>query len=116
MFNRSVWFALVASTSGCMAASESGTSDELGTGGELAKPAAVPAVQTFTALASVPVAGPGAALVLTDGRVITEDADETDWWSLTPDLTGSYGERHVEAARVAAEQLRAALLLVRRVT
>ena len=33
---------------------------------------------------------PGAALLLTDGRVFAQDAGTTDWWLLTPDAFGSY--------------------------
>ncbi len=32
----------------------------------------------------------GAALLLTDGSVMTTDIFSTDWWKLTPDDTGSY--------------------------
>ena len=28
--------------------------------------------------------------MLTDGRVLVQDSDASDWWTLTPDLTGSY--------------------------
>ncbi|HEX4455323.1 MAG TPA: hypothetical protein VH143_30900, partial [Kofleriaceae bacterium] len=49
-----------------------------------------PAAQTFTALKNTPTFGPGLAQILTDGRVLAEDADATDWWTLTPDKTGSY--------------------------
>jgi hypothetical protein len=56
-----------------------------------------PAAQTFTPLTNTPNfvnasqgGGPGLVQVLTDGRVLAEDADANDWWTLTPDNTGSY--------------------------
>jgi hypothetical protein len=45
--------------------------------------------QTFTALATPPLS-PWIAQVLTDGRVIAQDYDTNNWWTLTPDNTGSY--------------------------
>jgi hypothetical protein len=32
----------------------------------------------------------GAPLLLTDGTVIIQDPEASDWWKLTPDVTGSY--------------------------
>ena len=48
-----------------------------------------PATQTFTAMTSPPLSA-GLAQVLSDGRVIAQDADTNEWWTLTPDNTGSY--------------------------
>jgi hypothetical protein len=33
---------------------------------------------------------PGAALLLTDGSVLVQDAGTTDWWRLSPDIFGNY--------------------------
>lgn len=46
--------------------------------------------QTWTPVTSKPTFSPGTALMLTDGRVLVQDSDASDWWTLTPDLTGSY--------------------------
>ncbi len=46
--------------------------------------------QTWTPVTSLPTFSPGTALMLTDGRVLVQDSDASDWWTLTPDLTGSY--------------------------
>jgi hypothetical protein len=47
--------------------------------------------QTWTPVTqNAPIASPGTALLLTDGRVLVHDSDASDWWTLTPDLTGSY--------------------------
>ena len=47
--------------------------------------------QTWTPLTNQPTfSSPGTALMLTDGRVLVQDSDASDWWTLTPDLTGSY--------------------------
>jgi hypothetical protein len=35
-------------------------------------------------------ASPGTALLLTDGTVMMQDSDASDWWKLTPDNTGNY--------------------------
>jgi hypothetical protein len=51
--------------------------------------ATTPEPQTFTALASPPLAA-SVAQVLTDGRVIAQAYDTNTWWTLTPDNTGSY--------------------------
>jgi hypothetical protein len=79
---------VVTASAGCMTSTSATefaeTNDGLETG-------LVPAAQTFTAITNVPAgASPGVALVLTDGRVITEDADLGTWHTLTPDNTGSY--------------------------
>ena len=47
--------------------------------------------QTWTPLTNQPAFAPGTALLLTDGRVLVQDENTyNDWWTLTPDLTGSY--------------------------
>lgn len=47
--------------------------------------------QSWTPVTSKPTFGsPGTALLLTDGRVLVQDSDASDFWTLTPDLTGSY--------------------------
>jgi hypothetical protein len=46
--------------------------------------------QTWTALNHQPSIGAGNELLLTDGRVLVQDADNKDWWTLTPDINGSY--------------------------
>jgi hypothetical protein len=46
--------------------------------------------QTWTPLKNQPSFAANAALLLTDGRVIVQDANASDWWTLTPDNTGSY--------------------------
>lgn len=86
MLKRSIWLACVASAGCAVSSTPTGSVLSTDDGLDLRE---VPAAQTFTALTSPPVSA-GVALVLTDGRVITEDADATDWWTLTPDLTGSY--------------------------
>ena len=50
----------------------------------------VVSAQTWTPVTSAPTFSPGTALMLTDGRVLVQDSDASDWWTLTPDLTGSY--------------------------
>ncbi len=50
----------------------------------------VVSAQTWTAVKSKPTFSPGTALLLTDGRVLVQDSSASDWWTLTPDLTGSY--------------------------
>jgi len=51
----------------------------------------VMSAQTWTPVTqAAPIASPGTALLLTDGRVLVHDSDASDWWTLTPDLTGSY--------------------------
>ena len=37
-----------------------------------------------------PFASPGTSLLLTDGTVIVQDSDASDWWRLTPDLHANY--------------------------
>jgi hypothetical protein len=46
--------------------------------------------QSWTPLKSQPTFAANAALLLTDGRVIVQDTNASDWWTLTPDNTGSY--------------------------
>ena len=46
--------------------------------------------QTWTPVTAPATFSPGTALMLTDGRVLVQDSDASDWWTLTPDLTGSY--------------------------
>jgi len=48
--------------------------------------------QTWTPLNNQPSFGPGAMLLLTDGRVLVHQEDTTysNWWTLTPDINGSY--------------------------
>jgi hypothetical protein len=46
--------------------------------------------QTWTPLKNQPTFAANAALLLTDGRVIVQDTNASDWWTLTPDNTGSY--------------------------
>ena len=50
----------------------------------------VVSAQTWTPVKSKPTFSPGTALLLTDGRVLVQDSGAADWWTLTPDLTGSY--------------------------
>jgi hypothetical protein len=46
--------------------------------------------QTWTPLEHQPTFAANTALLLTDGRVIVQDTDASDWWTLTPDENGSY--------------------------
>lgn len=46
--------------------------------------------QTWTPLKNQPSFAANAALLLTDGRVIVQDTNASDWWTLTPDDKGSY--------------------------
>jgi hypothetical protein len=46
--------------------------------------------QTWTPLKNQPSFAANDALLLTDGRVIVQDTNASDWWTLTPDDTGSY--------------------------
>ena len=46
--------------------------------------------QTWTPLKNQPSFAANDALLLTDGRVIVQDTNAGDWWTLTPDDTGSY--------------------------
>lgn len=55
----------------------------------LALPALAQA-QTVQTLNNPPPDGVEAALLLTDGRVLAQGANNSDWWFLTPDDTGSY--------------------------
>jgi hypothetical protein len=52
--------------------------------------ASVGFTQTWTPLKNQPSFAANAALLLTDGRVIAQDTDASDWWVLTPDKSGSY--------------------------
>ena len=87
---RPIYFALAsAAAAGCTVSPGSATERVAVTGDVLIEHATPPAAQTFTALSAPPLS-PGVALVLTDGRVITQDVDTNNWWTLTPDHTGSY--------------------------
>jgi hypothetical protein len=46
--------------------------------------------QTWTPLTNQPTFLASTALLLTDGRVLVQVSGARDWWTLTPDLTGSY--------------------------
>jgi hypothetical protein len=46
--------------------------------------------QTWTPLNNQPTISPSNPLLLNDGRVLVHDANFADWWTLTPDITGSY--------------------------
>jgi len=47
--------------------------------------------QTWTPLKNQPQTfGPGMELLMLDGTVMVQDADNSDWFKLTPDNTGSY--------------------------
>jgi hypothetical protein len=46
--------------------------------------------QTWTALKNQPIFSANDALLLTDGRVMVQATNSSDWWTLTPDDTGSY--------------------------
>ena len=46
--------------------------------------------QTWTLLKHKPTFSPGCELLMTDGTVFVQDADNSNWWKLTPDGTGSY--------------------------
>src|SRR5689334_19796107 len=46
--------------------------------------------QTWTPLTHQPTFGASTALLLTDGRVLVQHIEAADYWSLTPDNTGSY--------------------------
>ena len=46
--------------------------------------------QTWTRLTNSARLLPSTALLLTDGRVLVQDKDASDYWTLTPDLSGSY--------------------------
>jgi hypothetical protein len=46
--------------------------------------------QTWTPLKNQPSFAPNDALLLTDGRVIVQDTNASDWWTLTPDSSGDY--------------------------
>jgi hypothetical protein len=46
--------------------------------------------QTWVPLANQPTFAPGVALLLTDGTLMVQSFATSDWWRLTPDITGSY--------------------------
>ena len=46
--------------------------------------------QTITRLAHQPPDGALITFQLTDGTVLSQGNNESDWWQLTPDNTGSY--------------------------
>jgi hypothetical protein len=46
--------------------------------------------QTTQRLAHQPPDGAGIAFQLTDGTILVQGNNESDWWKLTPDKTGSY--------------------------
>ena len=46
--------------------------------------------QTWTQVNNVPNIQANSPMLLTDGSVLVQDADNSDWWKLTPDITGSY--------------------------
>lgn len=46
--------------------------------------------QTLTSLKHAPPNGAGIGFLLTDGTAIFQANNETDWYKLTPDITGSY--------------------------
>ena len=48
------------------------------------------ASQTLTTLKHQPPDGAILTLQLTDGTVMAQGNEESDWWKLTPDDTGSY--------------------------
>lgn len=46
--------------------------------------------QTWTPVNNVPSFSGGTPFLMTDGTVLIQDADASDWWKLTPDKKGSY--------------------------
>ena len=46
--------------------------------------------QAIHPLINQPPNGAGVAFLLTDGTVLAQGANESDWWKLTPDINGSY--------------------------
>jgi hypothetical protein len=46
--------------------------------------------QTVTVLKNQPPDGAQLTFQLTDGTVLAQDYNDSDWWKLTPDITGSY--------------------------
>lgn len=46
--------------------------------------------QTVTRLTNQPPNGAQLAFLLTDGTVLAQGDGDSDWWKLTPDITGSY--------------------------
>lgn len=46
--------------------------------------------QTWTKLTNKSPIGAGTSLLLTDGRVLVQESDAGEYWTLTPDNTGSY--------------------------
>ena len=62
----------------------------LGTGAVLLTLAFDASGQTWTPLKHKPTFSPGCELLMTDGSVFVQDGDNSNWWKLTPDGTGSY--------------------------
>src|SRR5260221_5836592 len=52
--------------------------------------AGIAQAQTWTSITNQPTFFPDTAVLLTDGRVMTHEYNTPNWWSLTPDNTGSY--------------------------
>ncbi len=52
--------------------------------------ASIAQAQTWTSITNQPTFFPDTAVLLTDGRVMTHEYNTPNWWSLTPDNTGSY--------------------------
>ena len=50
----------------------------------------LPAAQTLKNITHQPPDGAFLSFLLTDGRVLVQGNNLTDWWTLTPDQTGSY--------------------------
>jgi hypothetical protein len=46
--------------------------------------------QSWTPLNNQPTFSASTPLLLSDGRIMMHDADYADWWTLTPDINGSY--------------------------
>ena len=71
---------------------------------------------TWKTVATTPNIAAGFSILLTDGSVMVQDLNNGggDWWKLAPDAHRQLRERHVDAAAVDAERLRAAVLRIRR--
>jgi hypothetical protein len=52
--------------------------------------AGISQAQTWTSITNQPTFFPDTAVLLTDGRVMTHEYNTPNWWTLTPDNTGSY--------------------------
>jgi len=50
----------------------------------------VVSAQSWTALTNQPTFSPSQIFLLTDGRVMVQAQESTDWYALTPDINGSY--------------------------